>query len=172
MPPRVLVVDDEPGVRESLRMLLRDECELILTGSVAEALRALGATPPELVLLDLGLPDRSGFDFLAELTAAPDPPPVIVLSGTKTVSTAVEAMKRGASDYVTKPFELEALRIKVRRVQALLGHAIRPEFGQGVSRPHRSGRLRCRSTRARRLRGHRRAGRPGLDMSPYRGALR
>ena len=114
--PRVLVVDDEPGVRESLRMLLRDECELILTGSVDEALRALRATPPDLVLLDLGLPGRNGLDLLAELAVRPDLLPVIVLSGTKTVSTAVEAMKRGAADYVTKPFEVEALRIKVRKL--------------------------------------------------------
>ncbi len=116
MLPRVLVVDDEPGVRESLRMLLRDECELVPTGSVDEALRALQSNPPDLVLLDLGLPGRSGLEFLAELSADPDPPPVVVLSGLKTVSTAVEAMKRGAADYVTKPFEVEALRIKVRKL--------------------------------------------------------
>ena len=50
------------------------------------------------------------------LAARPDAPPVVVLTGTKTVSTAVEAMKQGAADYVTKPFEVDALRIKVRRL--------------------------------------------------------
>jgi len=114
--PCVLVVDDEPGVQESLRILLKDDCEVVLAASVDEALRALSATPPDLVLLDLVMPGRSGFDLLSELAAAPDAPPVVVLTGTKTVATAVEAMKRGAADYVTKPFEVEALRIKIRQL--------------------------------------------------------
>jgi DNA-binding NtrC family response regulator len=116
MPPRVLVVDDESGVRESLRMLLKDDCEVILSSSVEEALRALRATPPDLVLLDLVMPGRGGFELLAELAAAPDSPAVVVLTGTRTVATAVEAMKQGAADYVTKPFEVEALRIKIRQL--------------------------------------------------------
>src|SRR5215831_12867156 len=74
---RVLVVDDEPGVRESLRMVLRDE-----------------------------------------IGARPESPAVVVLTGTTTVATAVEAMKQGAADYLTKPFEVEALRIKVRQLLA------------------------------------------------------
>jgi DNA-binding NtrC family response regulator len=114
--PRVLVVDDEAGVQESLRMLLKDDCEVVLAASVDEALRALSAAPPDLVLLDLVMPGRSGFDLLSELAAAPDAPPVVVLTGTRTVATAVEAMKRGAADYVTKPFEVEALRIKIRQL--------------------------------------------------------
>ena len=114
--PRVLVVDDEPGVQESLRTLLKNECEVVLADSVDEALRALRVTPPDLVLLDLVMPGRSGFDLLSELPAAPDRPPVVVLTGTRTVATAVEAMKRGAADYVTKPFEVEALRIKIRQL--------------------------------------------------------
>jgi DNA-binding NtrC family response regulator len=116
MPPRVLVVDDEPGVRESLRMVLSGTCDVVLAGSVEEGLARLRAEPPDLVLLDLVMPGRSGFDLLAELAAAPQGPPVVVLTGTHTVSTAVEAMKQGAADYVTKPFEVEALRIKVRNL--------------------------------------------------------
>jgi DNA-binding NtrC family response regulator len=116
---RVLVVDDEPGVRESLRMCLRDECEVALAGSVDEALASLREDPADLVLLDLVMPGRSGFELLAELRSRPDPPAVVVLTGTTTVVTAVEAMKQGAADYLTKPFEVDALRIKVRQ---LLGH--------------------------------------------------
>jgi DNA-binding NtrC family response regulator len=116
--PRVLVVDDEPGVRESLRMLLEEECDVAMACDVEEALRALAASPADLVLLDLVMPGRSGFDLLSELSDAPDAPPVVVLTGTTDVSTAVEAMKRGAADYVTKPFEVEALRIKVRQLLA------------------------------------------------------
>jgi len=114
--PRVLVVDDEPGVQESLRMLLKQECEVVTAASVDEALRLLAQAPPDLVLLDLVMPGRSGFDLFAELAKQDSPPPVIVLSGTRTIATAVEAMKLGASDYLTKPFEVEALRIKVRQL--------------------------------------------------------
>jgi len=113
---RVLVVDDEPGIRESLRMLLANTCAVDSAASVDEALAILHAEPPDLVLLDLVMPGRSGFELLSELGRMPAAPPVIVLTATRTVSTAVEAMKRGAADYVTKPFEIEALRIKVRRM--------------------------------------------------------
>ena len=113
---RVLVVDDERGVRESLRMLLGEECTVAEAASVEEGLVALAADPPDLVLLDLVMPGRSGFDLLSELSRIPDPPPVVVLTATRNVATAVEAMKRGAADYVTKPFEVEALRIKVRQL--------------------------------------------------------
>jgi DNA-binding NtrC family response regulator len=115
---RVLVVDDEPGVRESLRMVLGDECELGLAGSVDEALAALRDDPPDLVLLDLVMPGRSGFELLAELGSRPEAPAVVVLTGTASVATAVDAMKQGAADYVTKPFEVDALRIKVRQLLA------------------------------------------------------
>jgi DNA-binding NtrC family response regulator len=97
-------------------MLLKNDCEVVLASSVDEGLRALQTTPPDLVMLDLVMPGRSGFDFLGELSGTPDAPPVVVLTGTKSVSTAVEAMKQGAADYVTKPFEVEALRIKVRQL--------------------------------------------------------
>jgi DNA-binding NtrC family response regulator len=114
--PRVLVVDDEAGVRESLRMLLKEDCEVVTVEGVDAGLRALAETPPDLVLLDLVMPGRSGLEFLAELEQRGDAPPVLVLSATRTVATAVEAMKRGAADYVTKPFEADALRIKIRHL--------------------------------------------------------
>jgi DNA-binding NtrC family response regulator len=114
--PLVLVVDDEPGVQESLRMLLKEECQVVTAGNAAEALVAVEQTPPDLVLLDLVMPGRSGLDLLSDLSERGVPAPVIVLTATKTVTTAVEAMKRGAADYVTKPFEVDALRIKIRRL--------------------------------------------------------
>ena len=98
-PARVLVVDDEPGVRESLRMLLKDDCEGVTRGSVAEALRAIGEAPPDLILLDLVMPGRSGFDLLAELSERSSSPPVIVLTATKTVATAVELGTQHVSAY-------------------------------------------------------------------------
>jgi len=112
----VLVVDDEHGVRESLRMLFKGDCEVATAGSVEEAERFLQQSSPDLILLDLVMPGRGGLDLLAALADAVDRPPVVVLTATKTVNTAVEAMKRGAVDYITKPFEVEALRIKVRQL--------------------------------------------------------
>jgi DNA-binding NtrC family response regulator len=110
----VLVVDDEAGVRESLRMLLHGECEVATAESADAALAHLGASPPDLILLDLVMPGRSGLELLEELRQLDEPPPVIVLTATKTLTTAIEAMKLGAADYVTKPFEVDALRIKIR----------------------------------------------------------
>jgi len=117
--PRVLVVDDEPGVRESLRMLLKGDCEVVTANGVDEGLRAIADAPPDLILLDLVMPGRSGFDLLTAIAEADSPPPVVILTATKTIATAVEAMKHGAADYVTKPFEVDALRIKI---QQLLDH--------------------------------------------------
>ncbi|HEX2484102.1 MAG TPA: sigma-54 dependent transcriptional regulator [Myxococcota bacterium] len=114
--PRVLVVDDENGVRESLRMLLHGECEVATAESADQALQRIAEAPPDLILLDLVMPGRSGLELLEELRQLDAPPPVVVLTATKTVTTAVEAMKLGASDYVTKPFEVDALRIKVRNL--------------------------------------------------------
>jgi len=113
---RVLIVDDDSGVQESLRMLLKDECEVATASTVDLALEEIAAKAPDLILLDVVMPVRSGLELLAELTERGKLPPVIVLSATKTVATAVEAMKLGAADYVTKPFETDALRLKVRRL--------------------------------------------------------
>ncbi len=114
--PHILIVDDEPGVRESLRMLLKDEFDVTPAGDVDSALALLDERPADAVLLDLVMPGRTGIDFLRELAERDDAPPVLVLSATRTVATVVEAMKLGAADFVTKPFEIDALRIKVRQL--------------------------------------------------------
>ena len=95
-------------------MLLHGECEVAVAESADAALARVGEAMPDLILLDLVMPGRSGLELLEELRQLDDPPPVIVLTATKTVTTAVEAMKLGAADYVTKPFEVDALRIKIR----------------------------------------------------------
>ncbi|MBW2426027.1 MAG: sigma-54-dependent Fis family transcriptional regulator [Deltaproteobacteria bacterium] len=114
--PRILVVDDEVGVQESLRMLLKSEGDVTVAGDVEAALREITQARPDLVLLDLVMPGRSGLELLAELSERGIRAPVIVLTATNTVNAAVEAMQRGAADFVTKPFELDALRIKVRNL--------------------------------------------------------
>jgi DNA-binding NtrC family response regulator len=114
--PRALIVDDDFGVQESLRMLLKEECDVMVAQNVDEALARLDEAAPDLILLDLVMPGRNGMELLREIVSNGSPIPVIVLTATQTVATAVEAMKLGAIDYLTKPFEVDALRLKVRRV--------------------------------------------------------
>ena len=114
--PRVLVVDDELGVREALRMLLRDEYDVLFAESVDVALAKLDAERPDLVILDLVMPGRGGLEFLEALPERGGAPPVVVLSATRTIDTAVQAMKLGAADFVTKPFDADALRLKLRQL--------------------------------------------------------
>ena len=97
-------------------MLFKSDADVTIAGDVEAALREIAIAVPDVVLLDLVMPGRSGLDLLAELRERGVRAPVIVLTATNTVSAAVQAMKRGAADFVTKPFELEALRIKVRNL--------------------------------------------------------
>ncbi len=110
---RVLVVDDEVGVRESLRMVLKSHFDVTTAGDVETGLQSITTAVPDLVLLDLVMPGRSGIEFLRELRERRLELPVVVLTATNTIDAAVTAMKEGAADFITKPFELEALRLKV-----------------------------------------------------------
>ena len=114
--PRVLVVDDEAGVRESLRMVLRGEHEVLCAESVGAALAALGAGPVDLVLLDLLMPGRDGLALLEELAKRKAAPPVLVLTATRDPQAAQRALSLGAADCMRKPFEVEALRARVREL--------------------------------------------------------
>jgi DNA-binding NtrC family response regulator len=111
-----LIVDDEAGVRSSLRWLLADEHRVSEAESVDRALAMLGADSVDLVLLDLVLPGKSGLELLRDLGARDDAPPVVMITATRSLETAVQAMREGAIDYVTKPFDAAELRIKVKRV--------------------------------------------------------
>src|SRR5215468_4839830 len=108
---RVLIVDDEAGVRESLRMVLKDTYDPVAAGSATDALEALGAGPFDVVLLDIVMPGMDGLELLEEVRSRYPRVPVIMLTATKTVKTAVGAMKLGAFDYVTKPFDVDELRV-------------------------------------------------------------
>jgi DNA-binding NtrC family response regulator len=112
---KVLVVDDDPGVRESLRMVLKERYEPQLTSSGEEALAAFVDLQPDVVLLDVLMPGLDGLEVLERLKSGDPTTPVIMLTATKTVKTAVTAMKLGAFDYVTKPFDVEELLIIIER---------------------------------------------------------
>src|SRR5579862_8264496 len=111
---RVLVVDDEPQILRALRINLRArQYDVATAASGTQALDEAAAHPPDLVILDLGLPDMNGVDVIDGLrgwTAAP----IIVLSGRADSSDKVEALDAGADDYVTKPFGMEELLARMR----------------------------------------------------------
>ena len=124
---RVLVVDDEAGVQESLRMLLKQEFDVATAGDVDSALRSIASHPPDLILLDIMMPGPSGLDLLADLKSRGVTAPVVVVTASTQLSVAIEAMKHGAADFITKPFELDALRLKVRQLlqHSALEHEVR-----------------------------------------------
>jgi DNA-binding NtrC family response regulator len=112
----ILVVDDEIGVRESLRMLLKSEFDVAMSSDVESALQTLAERTPDLIILDLVMPGRGGLDLLRELRERGMNVPVMVLTASNTIAAAVAAMKEGAADFVTKPFELDTLLIKIRQL--------------------------------------------------------
>jgi len=136
--PRVLVVDDEPSVRESLRLILKERAVVTLAESGDAALAAVEQQIFDVILLDILMPGLDGLDVLERIRARTPVPQVIMLTATKTVKTAVRAMKAGAFDYVTKPFDIDELLLLVERAAqsaALLQEvtALRQEVGQRYS---------------------------------------
>ncbi len=114
----VLVVDDEPGLREMLTILFRREhYEVTACPGFASAREALRSTPSPygLVLTDLLMPDGSGLDVLSLAKERSTETEVIVMTAHSTVETAIEAMKRGAYDFVTKPFGTAELKVLVQK---------------------------------------------------------
>ncbi len=113
---RVLVVDDEPQILRALSINLRARhYEVFTAGTGSEALRTAAAQPPDLVILDLGLPDLDGVDVVRGLrgwTTAP----IIILSGRSGSADKVGALDAGADDYITKPFGVDELLARMRAV--------------------------------------------------------
>ena len=126
MTATVLVVDDDTGFRELVVDILRSEgYRLLEAGSGEEALRLAALDEVDLVLTDQRMPGLQGLDLIQRLRAAHPPPAVVLLTAYGTIPQAVEAVRLGAADYLTKPLEgPEALRRTVRRV--LGGRARRP----------------------------------------------
>ena len=113
--PVVLVVDDDPGVRESFRLILEDHYEVMDVSDGPAALDVVRASTIDLVLLDIRLPGMDGIEVLERIKAIDEGIEVILVTAVKTVRTAVAAMKLGAFDYLTKPFEEDELLSLSRR---------------------------------------------------------
>ncbi|WP_432883911.1 response regulator [Kribbella sp. CA-245084] len=113
---RILVVDDEPQIVRALQINLKARgYEVHLAGTGTSALKVAAQHPPELVILDLGLPDFDGVDVIRGLRGWTDAP-ILVLSGRTDQTDKVEALDAGADDYVTKPFGIDELLARMRAV--------------------------------------------------------
>jgi two-component system KDP operon response regulator KdpE len=131
----VLVIDDEPPIRRLLRTSLAANGFQVLEAATAQkGLAAIEHEKPDVVLLDLGLPDTDGLDLIRTLRGRGDKTPIVVLSSRGEESSKVEALELGADDYVTKPFGMAEL---IARIRTALRHRLQaagadPVFESGA----------------------------------------
>jgi two-component system, OmpR family, response regulator len=139
--PQVLVVDDEPNIRELVQVALKFHgCSVTTAATGREALRRVEAGQPDLIVLDVVLPDMDGFEVCRRLRTAGNEVPVIFLTARDTSSDTVTGLAIGGDDYVTKPFSVEALVARVRAVlrRASRSVAAEPQGGR-AGEPLRAG---------------------------------
>jgi two-component system, OmpR family, KDP operon response regulator KdpE len=132
-PLRVLVVDDEPPIRKLLRMGLTAQGYQTLEAANGKAALDLLKEAPDLIILDLGLPDTLGHDLLRTIRARNEGVPIVVLSSRGDEASKVQALDLGADDYVTKPFGMDELLARMRAAlrHQLQTHGERPVFRLG-----------------------------------------
>jgi two-component system, NtrC family, nitrogen regulation response regulator NtrX len=113
--PRVLIVDDEDAIRSTLRMIFEYEgYDCVLAANGPAALKIVDREAPDLVFLDIKMPQMDGMEVLKAIKDSEGSPPVVILSGHGTVKTAVEATKLGAYDFIEKPPERERILLVAR----------------------------------------------------------
>ena len=118
--PRALIVDDDPGFLLGLAEVVKREGFAVTSaGTLKQARQELAANPPDIVLVDLYLPDGSGLDLLDGFDAAADPE-VVLITGNASVETAVDALRRGVADYLTKPVDLARVKMALGNVTRTL----------------------------------------------------
>jgi two-component system nitrogen regulation response regulator NtrX len=116
---RILVIDDEAAIRDSLKMTLEYEgYEFVGAATGQEGLTLVEREAPDLILLDVKMPGMDGIEVLERLRSLNDAVPVVVISGHGTISTAVEATKKGAFDFIEKPFASERVLVSLRNALA------------------------------------------------------
>jgi DNA-binding NtrC family response regulator len=125
--PKILIVDDEEASRYGMARALKNY-SISEAASVEVARQIVAKSPPDLILLDNNLPGVSGLDYLRELAAAEDAPPVVMITAHGSERTAIAAIKAGAYDYLAKPFEVDELRLVVKN--ALEARGLRRENEQ------------------------------------------
>ena len=130
-PLKVLVIDDEPPIRKLLRMGLRTQGYETLEASNGTIGLELLARHPDMIILDLGLPDIEGLDLLRQIRGRDDGVPIVVLSSRGDEAAKVRALDLGADDYVTKPFGMEEL---LARMRTALRHQLQIEGERPIFR--------------------------------------
>ena len=115
MVPTILIVDDERHTREGLMQVLEDQYDVYLAEDVEQAFNLMESESFDMVLTDLRMPGRSGMKVIDKALALPNRPPVIMMTAYGDVDSAVNAMKHGAYDFLTKPVNLEKLEILIKR---------------------------------------------------------
>jgi len=132
-PLRVLVIDDEPPIRKLLRMGLATQGYQTMEAANGKAALVLLADSPDIVILDLGLPDVEGLELLSTIRERNEKVPIVVLSSRGDERAKVEALDLGADDYVTKPFGMDELLARMRAAlrHQLQVHGERPVFRLG-----------------------------------------
>jgi two-component system catabolic regulation response regulator CreB len=141
---RILVVEDESAIAESIEFVLRREgFEVAVAASLKEARASLAGN--DLVIMDLMLPDGSGFDFLREVRGRGETP-IIVVTSRDEEPDRIAGLESGADDYVTKPFSPREI---VARVRAVLRRAGKPRLDPGEARPSNPGGLEIRADERR-----------------------
>lgn len=115
MTPTLLIADDEKATRDGLRAALEEEFEVFTAANVAEAMAVLKAEPIDLLLTDLRMGGDSGMDLLEQAMTLSQPPLAIMMTAYGSVDTAVEAMRRGAWHFVTKPLNLDEVEMLLKR---------------------------------------------------------
>ena len=114
---KVLICDDEEGIRESLKLILGDHYDLVITKDGEQCLDCLAKIKDVgLVLIDIKMPRVNGLDILKEIKAKHPSLPVIIVTGYKSVETATEAVRLGASGYIVKPFKSEEILATVKGI--------------------------------------------------------
>ena len=136
MNARVLIVDDEASIRFVLeRALAGAGLTVAVASSLSEARAQVSAEDPDVVLLDVGLPDGSGLELVGELAGRRRPPHVVVMTARESMEVAVEAMKAGAQDFVVKPFSLDGVCGRVSELAGRPRVALAPEVAPPSGEP-------------------------------------
>lgn len=140
--PTLLIVDDERSTREGLRSALEEEFDVYTASTTGEAMTILKSEPIQLMLTDLRLGGESGMDLLESALKLPEPPVALMMTAYGSVDTAVEAMRRGAWHFVTKPLNLDEVEMLLKR--ALRNKTLEvenKELTEQVKKPHKLDKL-------------------------------
>ena len=132
--PKILIIDDERNTREGLQEALCDDYDVQLADDGQKGLEVLKNHPVDIVLTDLRMPGLDGMAFIREVNSWPNPPLIIMLTAYGSIQTAVEALKTGAYDYISKPVDLDNLEMMLKRgMEKLAASRQASEHGNAAS---------------------------------------